>query len=357
MGGKAFANHKPPLPTPRMPPLVYIAIRDSIMHHLLKIFSHVHSPLPLPQKSSHGDIDIMVCEPQLPYTLLAKSLGGGSRPQSQSEDNQTLVEITPAFLQDYLNASAYINNGPQSKTYAIPHPELPDTYIQVDIAILPSVDALTWNCTLHSYGALFTVIGSIMCRPNGLTLNDKGLFLRIPAIEKHDRKRGSVLLTKDWDAAMDVLGLDVKVFKCGFTAVSEIWQWIAAAGLFDRQDVGYKERNMKKNKGGNGEMWDSFEGWLVERDRELGISPSETDSAEDGDKRQALKEMKREEIFDALVKKFDVGKEIEDRLTAWRTERREIEEKRVRKEARREAYEKDDWYGNAWLRWLNDGEL
>ena len=327
------------------------------MQNLSKIFVHVQSPLPLPQKPSHGDIDIMVCDPLPPYALLAKSLGGESRSRSEAKEDQTLVEITPTFLQDHLNASAYINNGPQSKTYAIPHPEMPDTYTQVDIGILPSFDALTWNCTLHSYGALFTVIGSIMCRPNGLTLNDKGLFLRIPEIEPYDRKRGSVLLTTDWDIAMDVLGLDPKAFKTGFNTVSDIWKWLVAARLFDREDVGYKERNMKKNKGGNGEMWDSLESWLVERDRELGVDRDEADLDEDEDEWRARKEMKREQTFDAMVKKFNVGREVDDRVAQWRIERRELEEKRVRKEARREAFEKDDWYGNAWLRWLSDREL
>ena len=357
MGGKAFANHKPPLPTPRMTPSLYFAVRDSVMHSLSRVFAHVHSPLPLPQKPSHGDIDIMVCDPLPRYTLLAKSLGGASNPGPQSNVSQPLVEITPAFLQDYLNAAAYINNGPQSKTYAIPYPELPDTYIQVDITILSSLDALDWNCTFHSYGALFTVVGSITCKLNGLTLNDKGLFLHIPEIEKHDKKRGRVLLTAKWDTVMDVLGLDPAAFKSGFDVVSDIWKWIAAARLFDREDVEYRKRNMKGKKGGNEEMWDSFEAWLVERDRELGIDRNEADSSEDEDTWRARMETRREQIFDAMVKKFDVGEEVSKRIRDWRTERRKIEEKRVRKEARREIYEEDDWYGNAWLRCLDGKEL
>ena len=354
MGGKAFANRKPPLPTPRMPPSVYLDVRDSVMRSLSILFAHVASPIPLPHKTSHGDIDIMVCEPLPPYTLLAKSLSSGSPSHTLAENKEPAVAITPAFLEEYLHAAAHINN-PQSKTFAIPYPDLHDTYIQVDITILPSLEALNWNRTLHSYGALFTVIGSIMCKPNGLTLNDKGLYLRIPEIETHDKKRSSVLLSADWDTVMDTLGLDVTAFKRGFNDVSDIWAWIAAATFFDRADVGYKERNSKKRKGGNGEMWEAFETWLVERERYLGIVTESGDVNEDDeDERRALKERKRQEVFEVMVARFGVRREIEKRVSEWRMERQELEEKKVRKEARRFAYEEDDRYGNAWLGWLDD---
>ena len=354
MGGKAFANRKPPLPTPRMAPPVYFAVRDSIMQSLSVLFVHVTSPVPFPQKPSYGDIDVLVCEPLPPYTLLAKSLASTSAPHTSVHGTQPPTAITPAFLQEYLHAVACINNSAQSKTFAIPHPELPGIYIQVDVTILPSLEALTWYCTLHSYGALFTLIGAIMCKPKGLTLNDKGLHLRIPEIEKEDRKRASVLLTADWDTVMDTIGLDMLSFKRGFAEASDLWAWIAGAKFFDREDVGYKERNSKKRKSGNGEMWEKFENWLVERDRQLGINRIEDRGDGIEDKRTALREERRGKIFEAMVEKFYVGTEIDERLAEWRVEKRELEDKKTRKEARRKIIEEDDSYANAWLVWMKE---
>lgn len=64
MGGKAFANHNPPLQTPRMPGAVYHEVKRRVEHRLSKAFSVVRFPIEGPAKQDFGDVDVFVTGPR-----------------------------------------------------------------------------------------------------------------------------------------------------------------------------------------------------------------------------------------------------------------------------------------------------
>ncbi|KFY44946.1 hypothetical protein V494_01243, partial [Pseudogymnoascus sp. VKM F-4513 (FW-928)] len=63
MGGNVFTTIRNPLFTPRMPPEVYIPVRDHCHAVLAKYYTHVCTPIEAPEKTSYGDIDILVHGP------------------------------------------------------------------------------------------------------------------------------------------------------------------------------------------------------------------------------------------------------------------------------------------------------
>ncbi|KAI4121217.1 MAG: hypothetical protein LQ347_006926, partial [Umbilicaria vellea] len=181
MGGKAFSHLKPPLYTPRLPPALYLALRTRYLAHLSAFYSQVGTPLEAPEKPSYGDIDILVAQPVLP--------------------------LPPTPLATSLAAHASLTTpGSVTTSYAVPHPERPDAYVQLDVHVCEA-DTFAFELFHHGHGDLWNILGSSI-RAFGLTANNVGLHVRIPEIEMLDRKQSLLHLTGDPDAVLDFLRLD-----------------------------------------------------------------------------------------------------------------------------------------------------
>lgn len=74
MGGLYFSNGVQSLHTPRMGKVVYYATKGRIIDALKKHFLRVDCPLEAPEKSSFGDIDIVVQAPINVTTVSEKDL-------------------------------------------------------------------------------------------------------------------------------------------------------------------------------------------------------------------------------------------------------------------------------------------
>lgn len=165
------------------------------------------SPPDFPEKSSHGDIDILVSSPLDP-----------AHPP------------TPAVLATALSAVKTFSQGPM-QFFAVPSPDQLGQYVQVDVQVC-SPALFDWEVFHASYGDFWNILGTAV---NGLGLitNNRGLHLRvgqIGAIErkkrkltKSERKESLLFLTCEPDAVLRFLGLDVAEYRAG---------WITAGGLF-----------------------------------------------------------------------------------------------------------------------------
>lgn len=60
MGGKVFSAGKNPLYTPRMAVAVYDHVKKQYISALKVLFPRVESPIEAPEKTSFGDVDILV---------------------------------------------------------------------------------------------------------------------------------------------------------------------------------------------------------------------------------------------------------------------------------------------------------
>ena len=119
--------------------------------------------------------------------------------------------------------------------------------IQLDIQHCPTPDQLTYTLFHHAHGDLWNILGTTI-RSFGLTLNDRGLFLRIPSLELTNRKKSFVLLTSDPDTILKFLGLDEARFWKRFGNVEEMFEFGATCRMFwvkeikdDKESEGVKE--------------------------------------------------------------------------------------------------------------------
>lgn len=64
MGGSAFNLLLPGNSFPRLPPLVYRALKERLTQTVASLYLHVATPAEAPEKLDHGDLDFIVCTPR-----------------------------------------------------------------------------------------------------------------------------------------------------------------------------------------------------------------------------------------------------------------------------------------------------
>ena len=207
MGGKAFSHTPPPLLTPRLPPPLYFSLRTYYITLLSSLFKHVSSPPPLPEKSDHGDIDILVASP---IASVAKTLAS-TPPTSTSPANGVKAPfdlITQAVFA-LIKPHATVKSGGKTRSYAVPHPEKEGCFVQLDVMVCGDIDEWRWNVFLNSHGDLWVLWGK-MLKGFGLVATDKGLWLRNITIEEAGagKEKSRVFLTNDVTEVLSLLGYE-----------------------------------------------------------------------------------------------------------------------------------------------------
>ncbi|KAI1174591.1 hypothetical protein F4777DRAFT_375430 [Nemania sp. FL0916] len=254
MGGQAFASGPDPIFTPRMKPDVYHAVRDRCQEKLRELFVVVTTPIDGPAKTSFGDVDFFVTwEKRVVFPSL-----GAAVPGNPSEDirdiiarhldavgckreNANITTLAIPWPEDFAYSEVEAGSGPSSSA-ATPEPSevseisgsnLRLPHIQVDVHVCSTLMHMQWMLFKTAHGDLWNLLGS-MIRPLGLTIDEVGLYLRIPEIEKADKKKAKVLLTKDPGAILTFLGLkfDSKEWEKPFASEADLFEYAASCRLF-----------------------------------------------------------------------------------------------------------------------------
>ena len=153
MGGKAFdVLNLGDNAFPRMPPDLYQTRKVTIHEKLLTLFRFVGTPIERPNKSDHGDIDFVVCEPK--------------------QENVTLDLVKVTIDAEHLVKSHAMNLSGTSN-FALPS-TIVGEYYQVDVDICTDKDEWDRVMFFHSYGDFGMILG-LMSRAYGLSLGTKGL--------------------------------------------------------------------------------------------------------------------------------------------------------------------------------------
>ncbi|KAH7304844.1 hypothetical protein BKA65DRAFT_531279 [Rhexocercosporidium sp. MPI-PUGE-AT-0058] len=338
MGGSAFSD----LFTPRMPPHIYNLILSQTLTTIQKHFTHVSSPIEAPGKADFGDIDILCHGPLTsPYNpsltskttvteTIAKELGAEAWIVGQSMQGMNFAIPWPEDHDE--NSPPNLNSNPDEDTKEGEQGSKAK-FIQLDIHILPSLKQYNWELFHSAHGDLWNILGSTI-RRFGLTVNNLGLFLRIPEIELLDRKKSMVFLTDDSNTILEFLGLDPERWWRRFGSQDEMFEYAAGCRLFwikekleegegEGDVVGQEggEAGKKKLKHNDRQRMDKrpiFRTWIddfVPKCREQG----------------RFLEMKssREQVRDEAFEKFGVREEFETRLKEWKMERHKDEMWRV----------------------------
>jgi hypothetical protein len=72
----------------------------------------------------------------------------------------------------------------------------------------------------------------VQIRPFGLTVNDRGIHVRIPDIEAFDRKKSMVFLTDNPTQILDFIGLDPQIWFQKFASQDEMFEYASGCRLF-----------------------------------------------------------------------------------------------------------------------------
>ncbi|KAK3397681.1 hypothetical protein B0T20DRAFT_479878 [Sordaria brevicollis] len=233
MGGSLFSSGDDPLHTPRMPPHVYHQVKAACHAVLRSMFLCVATPIEGPEKENYGDLDILVTmETGLVF------------PTSPQQVVPRELEELAADIKTASNAERVMVNPHTSSVHlAIPWPKLdfpvgekredtPLRFVQVDVHICRDLDQMFWGLFKSAHGDAWTLLGSII-RPFGLTADDEGLWLRIPEIEKLDRKKARVLLTTDPVEVLHFLGMQVEGYWSEpFATIDDMFTYISTCRFF-----------------------------------------------------------------------------------------------------------------------------
>lgn len=203
MGGHAF----PRLYCPRIPQDVYLKVREQTTDALRKLFKYVVVPYEMPSKTDFGDVDFLVsgfCHPS---------------PTDKLDWPAMVSKVSEAFhtshcKHGFLNTDVIFS--------AIPAPEDEGFWIQVDVKVLELADQQTfdWNRFQLNYASASKMIGSLV-KPLGLTISPEGLHIRVEEMDQTNFPRSRVFVSKNpWDV-LQLVGLDRRILRAGFTSNEE----------------------------------------------------------------------------------------------------------------------------------------
>lgn len=309
-----------------MPPDVYMQILEQTLATLRQHYENVGSPIEAPGKPTFGDIDIMVSTPLFP----------------SFDTSVTSRPVVLQILAKVLGAAAVIlEPGNPTVNLAVPWPSQNDAgeeekkYVQIDVHMCKDAKEWKWNLFHTAHGDLWNILGTTI-RPFGLTVNDKGMYLRIPEIELLDRKKSMIFLTGEPGEILDFLGLDNETWWKEFNNRKEMFEYAAGCRMFWVKEK--KEEEAEGDVVGEIEVVGAQEGGeagkkkLKHNDRQrMAKRPIFKEWIDDfipmlrEEGRYAVAKVTREQVREEAFEKFSVKAEYEERLKVWRLARHEDE--------------------------------
>ncbi|KAJ7600533.1 hypothetical protein C8J56DRAFT_1073703 [Mycena floridula] len=212
MGGNAFNRTLPDSAFPRIPPIVYAALKSRLTRKLADIFTHVDVPAEAPEKVDHGDLDISVACPSFEL------------PGNPAEDLKTITQTVARVIGAY---STWMNGqlwDMETKKQSIDW-KSGDIFYQVDVHVCSDKAELDNVVLFNSYGDLGMMLG-LLAANAGLKLGSKGL--KYP-----NRPYEPIFLSQSFDGIFDFFGLSMTKRRAGFQSKLEIFKWVGSSRLFD----------------------------------------------------------------------------------------------------------------------------
>ena len=371
MGGRAFSNGSNPLHTPRMPPKLYLEVRDQYISLLQRLFKHVASPIEAPSKADHGDIDIFVETPIQPEidALANSSLDS----KLYSERDVTRRAVCVLLQPERITRSGKVT------ILALPHPSVQDAFVQLDIQIFPSFTTWRWHLFQCARGGLWALFRMLL-RPFGLVATDRGFFARDAEIEPANKDRSEVFLTAEPAEVLEYLGYEEKEFwsppseeagaDCesstvvrpagqnsqSFRDLESLFDFAARCRFFRksifRKRPGSKRRRdwLKKNA-----TYCRFVKEYVPRlpDNDHGDSSNvsaSVESVDDEATRKQKRALERQQVFDEVLNRWERRGEWKELRRKWEEDRDESGDKAVAKALKGEMWRAENEYAGAWIK-------
>ncbi|KAF2023902.1 hypothetical protein EK21DRAFT_105032 [Setomelanomma holmii] len=222
MGGHAFKY----LRCPRFSPDIYADVKTRATLALKTIFSHVVVPTEMPAKEDYGDIDFLVCGPR--HSLSTTNI-------DDFDWSGTVAAIKSVFntshgRRGFLNVDCmYFAIQAIGDEY--------DFWIQIDVKVCFKSELFEWQTFETSYASNSKMIGS-MIKPLGLTIDPRGMHIRVEEIEVTNGPGSMVWITKDPRDVLQVVGLDRRILHAGFFTKDEVYEYLTSSWLFNPAHFG-----------------------------------------------------------------------------------------------------------------------
>ncbi|OBS25410.1 hypothetical protein FPOA_05943 [Fusarium poae] len=104
-------------------------------------------------------------------------------------------------------------------------------YIQVDIHYCDTVKQAKYLRFHQAHGDIWQLLGSVI-KPFGLTVDNVGLWIRIPEVELIDKKRAKILLTSVPNQILDFVGVSSTEYWRPFSDVDAMFGYISQSPMF-----------------------------------------------------------------------------------------------------------------------------
>lgn len=160
MGGNAFNATLPDASFPRMSPELYHQLKADSAARLRRFYKTVGTPCEAPEKSDHGDIDFIVCEPVGDPSLDAMRIALGARHMIPLEGNRTSHFAIP-LARDSGDGSY----------------DSSQEFLQVDVHVCGTLAEWRRIMFYNSYGDMGMILG-VLTYTHGLSFSSSGLRVR-----------------------------------------------------------------------------------------------------------------------------------------------------------------------------------
>ncbi|KAJ3822392.1 hypothetical protein F5880DRAFT_682517 [Lentinula raphanica] len=285
MGGSAF-HDLPPNSCPRIPNVVYQALKARLTPVLEQIYVYVAVPPEAPEKLDHGDLDFAVYKPRedsfsnvstpgmvnAPHFIVQAALGAS---HCILEDHNRTSNFAIAIEQGAWEELGCAEQEEKSRRAAGGH----DIYYQVDVHVC--ADKNEWERVIyfHAYGDLGMI--------QGLIASNAGLLLGLNGLKYSHPPHPTVTLSQDFTQIAAFFGWSNERRSLGFNTRQEIFEWVCESRLFNPERFRTKGEGFTKVKAQR-KMYYDFLAWVQEK--KLNRTQSEviaagTEKAEEWQKR------------------------------------------------------------------------
>lgn len=209
-----------------MSPEVYHFQKQRCIALLRQHYLYAASPVEGPAKLDHGDLDILVCEPRPDSHMNTLPA------HAQTQAIATLLDAVRSIIPPAgVEAAANLAIPWPADAESLTKEEAGNKYIQVDVRVCDTLKAFNWMLFKHAHGDLWNLLGS-MIRQYGLTVNDTGMYVRIPEVEQTNKNRAKVFLTSEPDAVLSFLDLPKENFFDGpFSCIEDLYEYASRCRL------------------------------------------------------------------------------------------------------------------------------
>lgn len=253
-----------------MPKEIYLEVKQRCSDILKGLFEVVDCPIEGPAKTDFGDLDFLVFGPKSPVASRVEIIDGlkhnlgaikiiidkveeinvhlaipwptdsvwpdntGGQPSPDGNSLSGMTAGQPGGTQpspeDQLHSVDYA--APPTDQVGDALGNTKEKHIQLDIRVCDDIHRMRWILFKHAHGDIWSMIGATI-RPYGLTVDELALWLRIPEVEKENRKRAKIFLTDDPDEILRFVDLDPSEYWRGpFGDVHAMARYVARCRMF-----------------------------------------------------------------------------------------------------------------------------